>query len=155
LKKFHLALLGGTFDIIHKGHRALIAKAFEVSEKLIIGLTVDDFVKNKGIWNNYETRLRNLEKFLKENFPYGKYEIVPLKDYFGPKAFDEDVEAIVVSEETKERAKYLNKLRREKGLRPLKIVVVKMVKAEDGLRISSSRIRRGEIDEEGRRLIKL
>ncbi|GBC75530.1 hypothetical protein HRbin06_00848 [archaeon HR06] len=65
------------------------------------------------------------------------------------------MEAIVVSEETKERAKYLNKLRRERGLKPLKIVVVEMVKAEDGLRISSSRIRRGEIDEEGRRLIKL
>ena len=62
---------------------------------------------------------------------------------------EEELEAIVVSEETLYRALEINRIRVEKGLRPLVIVVVPMVLAYDGKPISSSRIRRGEINEEG------
>jgi len=43
----------------------------------------------------------------------------------------------------------LNKLRAEKGLRPVDVVTVELVLAKDGKRISSTRIRSGEIDPEG------
>jgi pantetheine-phosphate adenylyltransferase len=39
-----------------------------------------------------------------------------------------------------------------RGLRPVKIVTVELVRAEDGSTVSSTRIRGGEIDRKGRLL---
>ncbi len=33
--------LGGTFDIIHRGHEVLLNKALDVGDSIIIGLTTD------------------------------------------------------------------------------------------------------------------
>ena len=41
MAKFDLVALGGTFDILHKGHLALLQKGFSISSKVIIGLTSD------------------------------------------------------------------------------------------------------------------
>ena len=41
--EFELVALGGTFDIIHVGHIALLEKGFSISKKVIIGLTSDEF----------------------------------------------------------------------------------------------------------------
>ncbi len=48
MKKFDLVATGGTFDIIHKGHLALLNKAFTISSKVIIGLSSDELVKKNG-----------------------------------------------------------------------------------------------------------
>ncbi|MCS7102864.1 MAG: phosphopantetheine adenylyltransferase, partial [Candidatus Korarchaeum sp.] len=62
----------------------------------------------------------------------------------------EEADVIVVSTESYERALIVNERRKRKGLKELKIVVLPLVLAEDGKPISSSRIRRGEVDLEGR-----
>ena len=41
MTKFESAAMGGTFDIIHKGHMALLSKAFSISSNVIIGLVSD------------------------------------------------------------------------------------------------------------------
>jgi len=38
MKKYDLVAMGGTFDIIHKGHMALLTEAFSISSDVIIGL---------------------------------------------------------------------------------------------------------------------
>ena len=47
MSKFSLVATGGTFDIIHRGHLTLLANAFEISNKVIIGLTSDEFIQKK------------------------------------------------------------------------------------------------------------
>jgi pantetheine-phosphate adenylyltransferase len=63
---------GGTFDELHIGHLALLTKAFEVGNKVIIGISSDDFssrVKNKKILShNYEERVKNLRDTIEKRF---------------------------------------------------------------------------------------
>jgi pantetheine-phosphate adenylyltransferase len=62
------------------------------------------------------------------------------------------VNALVASSETADKINGLNKIRRENGLTPIELIVVDMVRAEDGEPISSSRIRAGEINSSGKLL---
>ena len=151
MTKFSLVALGGTFDILHKGHFALLQKGFSISPKVIIGLTSDELAikKGKNLLHNYFERYRTLESMIKKNFPNSQFEISKLNNDFGPAVLEKEVEALVVSEETIEKGQILNKLRHERQLSPVEIVSVPMVLATDGKRISTSRIKNSEIDAEG------
>jgi len=150
--KFKTVAVGGTFDYLHKGHRALLEKAFECGGKVIIGVTTDNFLSRLGkvVSNRYEERVKKLREYLLTKYPAERFEIQPLDDYFGPGIYREEVEALIASTETAGRVEIANRRRLELGLRPLEVVVVDMVLAEDGKPISSSRIRMGVIDAEGR-----
>ncbi|MDH4221897.1 MAG: phosphopantetheine adenylyltransferase [Candidatus Bathyarchaeota archaeon] len=151
-KKFETVAVGGTFDEFHKGHRALLKKAFEVGNRVLIGLCADDFVKKLRKPHNiasYEKRLEELKSFLRKRGVLERAEIVPLNDPYGVTVSRNSLDAIVVSRETEPRAHQINEKRRSKGRLPLKIVVIEMILAEDYFPISSTRIWIGEIDHEG------
>ncbi len=150
--RFQRAALGGTFDHIHRGHRQLLAKAFDAAGDVVIGLTTDRLVRKegkKGI-KPYSSRKRELEEYLKQNFPRRTYSVRPLSQPLGEIGSRRDIDVIVVSEETFQRAVDANFVRLQKNLIPLAVYVIPMEKAEDMQRISSTRIRAGEIDEEGK-----
>jgi len=151
MAKFHLVALGGTFDILHKGHFALLQKGFSISSKVIIGLTSDELAAKKGknLLHEYFKRYHTLESMIKKNFPNSEFEISKLDNDFGPAVLEKEVEALVVSEETIEKGQILNKLRHERQIPPVEIVSVPMVLATDGKRISTSRIKNSEIDADG------
>ncbi|HJT10750.1 MAG TPA: pantetheine-phosphate adenylyltransferase [Candidatus Nitrosotalea sp.] len=151
MKKYSLVALGGTFDLLHKGHMELLRNGFEISSKVIIGLTSDEFAKRKGknLINNYNQRYSTLENTIKKNFPDEKYEISRLENDFGPAVLEKEVKALVVSEETAFQGNELNKLRRQRNSPEVEVIVVPMALAKDGKRISTSRIRNSEIDSDG------
>ncbi len=143
---------GGTFDHLHAGHRALLEKSFEVSDSVVIGLTSDDFVAKVGKKPDYpyEIREQTLRHYLEGRFPGRSYQISQLQDYFGPGIEDPEIQALVASPETASRLSIANKLRSKKGFPPLELVTVDWIEAEDGKPISSTRVREGEIDTEGK-----
>jgi len=151
MKKFQLVATGGTFDIIHSGHIALLSESFEISQKVIIGLTSDELAsrKHKKLVNDYSKRLASLVGLIEKNFPNTEYQISKLDNDFGPAVLEGNVEALVTSEETQPQGDVLNKLRSEKNLSTVEIIVVPMVLAKDGKRISTTRIKNSEIDSEG------
>ena len=154
MSEFVLVATGGTFDVIHKGHLTLLSKAFSISSKVIIGLTSDELAEKKGkkILNKYGKRFETLSNLIKTNFPHSKFQISKLENDFGPAVLEENVQALVVSDETSNQGDILNKIRVEYNLPLIQIVVVPMVLAQDGKRISTTRIKNLEIDLEGNML---
>jgi pantetheine-phosphate adenylyltransferase len=151
MTRFKLVAMGGTFDIIHKGHLELLRGAFSISDKVIIGLTSDDLAKKRGKdpGNDYFTRYKALEGIIRKNFPNSKFIITKLENDFGPVVLEKEVEALVVSDETSSKGIELNKLRAAKGSPPVEIIVIPLVLAKDGTRISTTRIKKSEIDSDG------
>ena len=151
MKKFDLVAMGGTFDVIHKGHITLLSEAFSISVKVIIGLTSNEWASKKGkdLLNDFDKRLEKLVKVIEKNFPNTSFEISKLDNDFGPAVLEKKVQALVVSDETSNQGEVLNRLRKQKNLPPVDVVVVPMVLAKDGNKISTSRIKNQEIDYDG------
>ncbi|MFB5624294.1 MAG: phosphopantetheine adenylyltransferase [Nitrosopumilus sp.] len=151
MSKYSLTAMGGTFDLIHKGHLKLLSNAFDISNKVIIGLTSDELAAKRGkiTTNKYEQRLENLTSVISREFPNASFEISKLENDFGPAVLEKEVEALIVSDETSNQGNKLNELRKEKNLPPVQIVIVPMSLAKDGTRISTTRIKNSEIDADG------
>lgn len=144
--------IGGTFDKLHKGHKTLIKKAFEIAgEKgfVFIGVTTDDFAKNKETKETLAQRITNIKEYLNKKNYSTRYKIKPISNKYGP-SINKDFDAIIVSSETRKTAEEINNKREEKGKKPLKIIQIPLVKAQDGIRISSTRIRNNEINKNGK-----
>jgi len=145
--------VGGTFDVMHKGHWFLLEETFNVGEHAIVGITTDEFagtLKKQHEIDSYENRRRDVENYLKVRGFYERSKIVPLSDPFGPTIDNDYLEGIVVSEETEVTAEVINRMRVEQKKKPLLIFVITMVLADDGKPISSTRVRRQEVDRYGR-----
>jgi len=152
MRKFRKVAVGGTFDELHKGHKVLLEKAFEIGDRIVIGLSSDEFVSKMSKPHKtapYDERLKELDTFVAERGFAGKVEVVPLNDPYGLTISGKGLEALVVSKETEKMAEKINDVRHKAGLEPLKIVAVNMVPAENAAPISTTRIRSGEIDRNG------
>ena len=149
---FETVAMGGTFDLFHSGHQALIVKAFEVGNHVLIGLCSEAFLKKMRKPHtiaSYAQRLEELKSFLRKNGFLEMAEIIPLDDAYGVTLSDTRIDAIVVSKETEPRAREINEKRKILGMSPLPIVAVKMVLSDDHYPISSTRIWFEEIDRDG------
>jgi len=145
--------LGGTFDPVHDGHRALFKHAFEHGD-VTVGLTSDELAadtrhaaRHVRPYHDRRPDLRAELETLAEKYDRS-FEIRKLEKPTGI-AVEPQFDILVVSPETRPGGERINELRKAAGLEPLDIHVVDHVEAEDGDIISSTRIVRGEIDEHG------
>ncbi len=146
-KKYDKVAVGGTFDKFHAGHRLLIEKAFQIGDNVLIGVTSDEFGGMKGEIEPCNVRMSNLNSLLEDR---SNYLLARLEEPYGPTVNDKSIDAIVVSPETEPTAQIINQIRKGNGLKPLDIITIGMVLAQDGKPISSTRIRKGEIDSRGK-----
>ena len=148
----HVAL-GGTFDPVHDGHRALFDRAFELGD-VTVGLTSDELApKTRHVdryVRSYDERKRDLRAELSRFADQydREFSVRKLEEPTGI-ATEEGFDVLIVSPETVDGGERVNEIRAEKGLSPLRLEIVEHVPAEDGDRISSTRIVMGEIDEHG------
>lgn len=151
--KFSTVALGGTFDVLHRGHRRLLRQAFKIGRRVMIGITSDEFARTlhkPHKVDSFSVRKRELQKLLSRWRVLGRTRIVELNDRYGPTVTTSRVQALVVSRRTIRTAHEINSKRRSKGIGPLEIVPIDLILADDRRPISSTRIRRGRIDREGR-----
>jgi pantetheine-phosphate adenylyltransferase len=156
--RYRAVAVGGTFDILHIGHEKLFAKAFELGELVFVGVTGDRLVSRLGKNHpvrKFAVRRRDLRRLLKARGWLRRARITELKDPFGPASRRKRLDALVVSEETRSNGLRVNALRRNQGLNPLRLYVVRMVRSKDGLLLSDTRIRGGEVNPQGRLKVKI
>jgi inosine/xanthosine triphosphatase len=129
----------------------LLETALAQGGELAIGLMSDDYCqRHKSIVLPYERREAALREFLDSR--KARFTIVPLDLKEGIAPDDPELDVLVVSEETEVLGPRINDLRLRRGLRPVSVIVVPIVLAEDYRPISSSRVLAGEMDLEGRLL---
>ncbi len=146
----HIAA-GGTFDLFHNGHRDFLKSAYDLADKITVGVTSDKFVRTLGK-NPFDTenlRLKNVENYLKEISGGRDFSILVIDDTFGTAIKDKTIDSIAVTANTNKGALIINKKRLEENLKPLKVLMLPLTQASDGKPISSTRIKNGEISKEG------
>ncbi len=154
MKKYNLVVCGGTFDHFHKGHRAFLRDVLSIGNKVLIGLTTDRYIKaknNSQRIEDYTLRKQQVEEFLDEEKAKSRVQIEAIDDIFIPKIWETlPIEAIVVSRNTIKGAEAINLKRKEQKKSLLKIEIVPLINDQNNEYISSSRIRKGKINREGK-----
>lgn len=141
--------VAGTFDVLHEGHKALLRRAFEVGDRVLVGITSDRMASSgRDVSVPLEVRSAELRRFLDS---LGRYELFVIDDIYGPADIMDGADVLVVSVETLANGKTLNDDRAARGVPPLELSVVPLVDADDGSKISASAILRGEYGRSGRR----
>ena len=146
MAKLERCLVGGTFDRFHHGHKSLLNAALEVSELLEVWITNDEMSAAKSpILQSFEDRREAILAWADERITTHE-----LDDNFGPAPFRKDCDGIICTPETLGNCQSINEARLRNGLLPLEIIEVQHSLDEAGGIISSSRIRAGLIDCEGK-----
>ena len=130
-------VMGGTFEALHPGHKALLKRAFKLG-RVTIGLTSDAFalkLKKRKV-KGFEERKKELKSLIKKEFK-ALPEIIKIEDKFGFTLI-KDFDYIVVSPETHETALLINKERQKISRKPIKIIKIKFVLDENGKPFSST-----------------
>jgi len=112
----------------------------------------DALLKNKKYAEYLEPislRIENVRKFLTLVARNLELELIPIQDVYGPTAYDPEISALVISEETKAGADSIAQLRKERNLPSLDMYIIDVIgdtgKLQDHdiaeLKLSSTKIR--------------
>ena len=146
--------VAGTFGPIHDGHRNLFEHALQYGDEgVLVAVTSQEMAtasRTREVPPLAE-RKRRVRAAVDALNDYGRdVDVVTLHDEHGIASTDPSIDALVVSPETAGELADINAARRERDLEPIEGIVAPYVLAEDGERISSTRVAAGEIDEHGR-----
>ena len=147
-RRARLAVLGGTFDRLHPGHRALLRAAFDGAEEVRIGITTPRYLArhpkpNADMIEPYAVRRRTLAQYLSRTYPGRRFRLVPLHDALGG-AVRPGPDLLVISSGSVRGAAEVNRRRRALGLAPLTLRIVRLVRDRSG-RVYRSRRRRAQL----------
>jgi pantetheine-phosphate adenylyltransferase len=130
---------------------SLIDKALQTSGEqgfVFIGITTGEMISEKKNVKSFEQRKQNILDYIHKKKSTASVEVKPIKDKYGP-SIEGEFDAIVVSSETIKTAEEINIRRKNLDKKPLKIIQIPFVLADDGNPISSSRIKNKEINADG------
>lgn len=150
LEKDDHLIVGGSWDHLHAGHRYILSTALEGGKKVDIGVSSDEMLREKigeKPSNNFEQRKKDIEAFLEDLGERERTRIIEINGIYGNAV--EEGDALLITPETEENGRKINAKREELGREKIKLDKVKKLKGEDGKAISSTRIRKEEIDENG------
>ena len=128
--KYNRVLVAGTFDRLNQGHKFLLKTAFiHCLDELIIGITDDQIIKNKSyseIIQSKEIRAKNVLDYIANINMIGlNTQIIFILDKYSISIRDENLNAIVLTDETISTGLEINTIRKDSGLEELVIIQIK------------------------------
>ena len=125
----------------------MLKVALSVSEKVEIGLTTQNLLNKKqhaSKLEGYEARADSIIEFISSFTKLDRINIVEIRNWDDMNRYAQtpDYEGLVVSQETYQNALKLSNEREEKGLKPLVLVVVPLIKDMGNQKLSSATIRK-------------
>lgn len=146
MAKLERCLVGGTFDRFHNGHKELLITALDVAELVEVWITNDIMSAAKSpILQSFEDRREAILAWADERITTHE-----LEDSMGPAPHRKDCDSIICTPETLNSCQKINEIRLTNGLLPLEIIEAPHTLDDEGGIISSTRIRAGLIDCEGK-----
>ena len=145
-------VVAGTFGLVHDGHQRLFETALRYGEEVVVAVTSDELARasRTRAVPPFAERMERVEQAVATlNEWHRSVDFRTLDDEHGFAATDPHIDALVVSPETAPELADINERRRDRGLEPIEGIVAPYVLADDGERISSTRIVAGEINEHG------
>lgn len=142
-------IIGGSWDLFHSGHRYMLLSAIERGRKIDVGVSSDEMLREKlgeEPEHGFKQRKSNVENFL-EAHGVEDFRTIELNGIYGNAV--EEGESLIVTPETEENGRKINAKRRELEREELALHVLEKLEGIDGEIISSTRIRKEEIDENG------
>jgi len=113
--KYKHVVLGGTFDRLHPGHKVLLSMAAALSsQRCLVGITHPALLHRKGgveFMQDVHVRCAVVESFLHSVRPGLAVQTCVISDPEGPASIDSQLEAIIVSDETRAGADCINATR--------------------------------------------
>lgn len=138
------AAVAGTFNVLHDGHKALIDRALELGDDVFIGITTDEMASgSRTFLNPYYIRSKAVREYVGSKGR--ECNIFEISDMYGPESLMNNIDVLVVSEETFENGKKV--VQRFGG--KMQLSVVDIVKKTDGTKISSTDIVKGLCSKDG------
>lgn len=142
-EKFTKIAVGGTFDHLHDGHKYLLSMSKYYAKKTLIAVTSDSMAKDKphsARIQPYETRKNAVEQYAKK---IGlDYVMTEISDIYGPATDDEELDSIILTDDTFENGKIINRKRKEKGRKELEYIILPYILGTDKKKIASTQSRK-------------
>ena len=136
-----ISAVAGTFNILHDGHKALLDRAFSIGDKVFIGITSDEMASSsRDFINSYYVREKAVREYAASKEK--EFRIFPIDDVYGPDEMMDNVDVLVVSEETLSNGRKVAERALERG-RSIELSIVGIVKKDDGSKLSSTDIING------------
>ena len=147
---FKYGCLGGTFDRLHGGHKLLLKVAFQLSEKVLIGITSDKLARRGKEFPEliypFTKRAEDVKEYLHSlGVSDDRIDIRELS--FATQYADEipELEVIVLSPETYGKLLEINDIRRDKDITELIAIAIPYFRDESGRIVSSKTFRELEL----------
>ncbi|GKT36798.1 hypothetical protein ADUPG1_009699 [Aduncisulcus paluster] len=150
--KFNKVALGGTFDRLHDGHRALLSAAVHLTKddgSIVVGIASGSLLskkEHKKLIQPIEKRIFSAKSYLHAVSESKPIKIIPtpLYDRTGSLVTDPEIDCLIASEETASAIGFIDSERKKKFFPDLTYAIIPILMNEHGQKISSS-LKRGEV----------
>lgn len=144
------AIIGGTFNAMHQGHKEYIKLAFDFADEVKILLTTDKYAKNFKSYevSPYQDRERRLKQYISHINGYKDYSIFPMDSerYLINFCITHDITMALIIPENYSLFEKINRLRQQEGKLSMLLLVKQRTKTTEGLDINSTLIRNLKYD---------